>query len=52
MATKKKAPKKKRGEYDEPLQVNASFSDIIKAAAKHSDLNSEKKRKSKAKKKD
>lgn len=34
-ASKPKKGTKPRGEYDEPLQVNGSFMDIMKAAAKH-----------------
>jgi hypothetical protein len=44
MAKKKTA---KRGEYEEPLKVKGTFSDIIKAAAKNANDNSEKKRKAK-----
>ncbi len=42
----KKAPeRKKRGEYDKPLQVNGSFMDIINAAVKHTKANTPKKKK-------
>ncbi|WP_161499249.1 hypothetical protein [Flavipsychrobacter stenotrophus] len=46
-AVKKKAPvKKERGTYEEPLTVNGSFMDIMKAAVKHADNNSKSKKKS------
>lgn len=48
---KKKAAKPKRGEYDKPLKVNASFAEIIEIAAKNANENSEKIRKAKASKK-
>ena len=45
-AAKKKDDSKKRGTYEEPLQVNGSFMDIMKAAVKHADNNSKSKKKS------
>ena len=44
-AEKKATDKKKRGKYDEKLQVNGSFMDIMKAAVKHADANSKSKKK-------
>ena len=44
-AAKKKDEGKKRGNYDEKLQVNGSFMDIMKAAVKHADKNSKAKKK-------
>lgn len=41
---KKPTDKKKRGEYDEKLQVNGSFMDIMKAAVKNADANSKAKK--------
>ncbi len=32
--SKEKKPRKKRGEYEEPLKVTGSFMDIMKAAVK------------------
>lgn len=42
-ASKKKAEVKKRGAYEEPLKVNGSFLDIMKAAVKNANDNSAKK---------
>lgn len=39
----KKATGKKRGKYDEKLQVKGSFLDIIQASMKHADNHSAKK---------
>jgi hypothetical protein len=39
-AVKPKKAAKKRGNYEEPLKVNGSFLDIMKAAIKHADNNS------------
>lgn len=44
-AAKKATEPKKRGNYDEKLQVNGSFMDIMKAAVKHADNNSKAKKK-------
>ena len=41
---KVKPVKKRSAKYDEKLQVNGSFLDIIKASVKHADINSAKKK--------
>ena len=38
-----KAPTKKRGNYEQPLQVNGTFMDIMNAAVKHREANVKKK---------
>jgi hypothetical protein len=43
-AEKKKTERKKRGEYEQPLKVNGSFMDIMKAAVKDADKKSAKKK--------
>lgn len=46
-AVKPKQTTKKRGKYDEKLQVNGSFMDLIDTSMKHADKVSEDKRKEK-----
>ncbi len=46
-AVKPKQASKKRGKYDEKLQVTGSFMDLIAASVKHADKVSEEKRKEK-----
>jgi hypothetical protein len=43
-AAKKKEEPKKRGKYNEKLQVKGSFMDIITASVKHAEKNSGKKK--------
>ncbi len=38
-------PKNKRGNYEEKIEVEGSFIDIIKASVKHANKNSSKKKK-------
>lgn len=38
-AVKKAVPRKKRGEYEQPLKVKGTFMDIMQAAVKHRDKN-------------
>lgn len=44
-AVKPKQATKKRGKYDEKLQVKGSFMDLIAASMKHADKNSPAKKK-------
>lgn len=41
----KEKPRKKRGEYEEPLKVNGSFMDIMKAAVKQANAKAPKSKK-------
>lgn len=43
-ASKPKKSTKKRGNYEQPLQVNGSFMDIMNAAVKHREANVKKKK--------
>jgi len=45
-ASKPKEARKKRGKYEEPLKVDGTFMDIMKAAVKHRDNNVPAKKKS------